>query len=84
MSELPLVTFKRYFDELTDEHIITFETWSRSAQKKLLPKIQAGKSVFTLEECYRKGKTLILKPDALGYNHRYNPVSYTHLTLPTN
>ncbi|RLC36214.1 hypothetical protein DRH29_05025 [candidate division Kazan bacterium] len=75
MSGLPLISFRRYFDELTDEHIITFEAWTKEAQEKLLPKILAGKSVFTLEACYRKGKTLILKPDSLGFNHRYNQLT---------
>jgi len=74
MSELPLISFKRYFDELTDEHIITFEAWTKEAQEKLLPKIRAGKDPFMLEYAYRKRESLIVKPESVGINHRYNQI----------
>ena len=72
MSELPFVTLRRYIRELTDEEIITFEAFDKFSKEKLYAKLLPCKDALQLEHAYRKGQTILFKPESIRISHRYN------------
>lgn len=79
MTELPLVAFRRYVDQLTDEQIITFEAWDKEAQQNLYKKLLPTKDSLVLEHAYRKQRSILFKPESIRISHKYN---YLYFYIP--
>jgi len=72
MTDLPLISFKRYIQELTDEEIITFEAWTKEAQEELYKKLLPSKNTLWLENAFRKKQNILFKPESISISHKYN------------
>jgi len=76
MTELPLVSFTKYFKELDDSDILTFRAFSKEEQEKLLKLLLPSNNSLWLEKAYRDKAKIIFKPESVKIAHRYNKVYF--------
>ena len=74
MAGLPLVSIRRYYRELDDSAILTFEAFTAEEQAKLKAILERVKNDFALERAYKRGENVIIKPDGAKLCHKYGKV----------
>jgi len=77
MEKLPLISFKRYFDQLDDSDILTFSAFSREQQEKLLKMLLPSYLDIELERAYRKSQKVLFKPEGVQLSHKYNKIYFS-------
>ena len=70
--KIPLVTFKKFFKELDDRDILTFEAYDKESQELLRKKLLPTYNPLMLEKAFRNGIEVLLKPESLSINHKYD------------
>ena len=75
MTELPFVSFTKFFKQLTDADILTFEAFDKQSQSELLKRLLPNYDPLWLDKAYRKEIPILLKPESMRINHEYNALN---------
>lgn len=63
------VSYKRYVN-LTDEDILTFKAFDKESQQLLYKLIKPSEDIILLEDAFRTGQPIIIKPERIKIDHK--------------
>ena len=74
--KVPLVSFTKFFKELSDADILTFRAFTKQEQEQLLKLLLPSKSALHLEKAYRCNDEIVFKPESVSIGHKSNMVYF--------
>ena len=74
--KVPLVSFTKFFKELSDADILTFRAFTKQEQEQLLKLLLPSKSALHLERAYRCNDEIVFKPESVSIGHKSNMVYF--------
>jgi len=82
MTELPLVSIKKYIDELDDSIILAFKAFSEEKQRKLMHYVNNATNQASFYKALKSKDYIIFPLEGWKIDFRFNEVAFTTKIMP--